>query len=70
MNEANCNRCNLKNTNNVAEKKTMKVLKMAKIEDTMRTQIKDEVDLGMMMIKLSHQALNITLSLFLFTIFK
>ena len=43
---------------------------MAKIKDTMKTQINDEVDLSMMMTKLSHQALNITLSLFLFTIFK
>ena len=57
--EANCKRCSLKNTNNVVEKKMIKLLKMAKIEDKIRTQIKDEVDLDMMVIKLIHQVLNI-----------
>ena len=49
--EANCKRWSLKNTNNVVEKNMIKLLKMAKIEDNIRTQIKDEVDLDMMVIK-------------------
>ena len=48
VNEANSSKCNLKNTNNVAEKNMIKLLKIANIEDNKRTQIKDEVDLGMM----------------------
>ena len=59
VNEANSSKCNLKNTNNVAEKNMTKLLKIAKIEDSKRTQIKDEVDLGMMFqtITLTQQAL-------------
>ena len=59
VNEANSNKCNLKNTNNVAEKNMTQLLKIAKIEDSKRTQIKDEVDLVMMFQKiiLTQQAL-------------
>ena len=59
VNEANSSKCNLKNTNNVAEKNMTKLLKIAKIEDNKRTQIKDEVDLVMMFqtITLTQQAL-------------
>ena len=48
INVANCNKCILKNINSVAAKQMIKLLKMAKIEDNIRTQIKDDVDLVMM----------------------
>ena len=59
VNDAKSSKCNLKNTNNVAPKNMTKLLKMAKIEDKMRTLIKDEVDLGMMLqiIRLTQLAL-------------